>query len=304
MTAIPDGLMRQGSFDSGGLRLSYRRFGKPGKMPVLLLHGLLYFSYDWTAVAEELARDREVIALDQRGFGDSDWSPSHDYQVADFARDGANLIEDRAWRQCVVAGHSMGGRNAACTALTIPERIAGLVLVDSPPYNAPHGSRRIGDQVAGVPDLFKSVDDALRYFPATPWSDQFDAVRRKRFEEYLKVVPGGYVVKRDPYFHRLFLNVKMTWPYHSYEYRTWPMGREFDVWDAWARLECPTYVLAGMGTGDIFSPEMADEVAQFASESNRRIELRRHIAHHNMPGRVPGLVVREIREMLVKIESD
>lgn len=292
-----------GCIESDGLKLSYRRMGKTGGMPVLLLHGLLYFSYDWIAIASELATDREVVALDQRGFGDSDWSPSESYSVADFTRDVGNVIKGLGWDRCVLVGHSMGGRNAAAAAIAYPDRIAGLVLMDSPPANAPHGARRIGDQVAGVPALFKTVDAALEYFAATPWSDKFDPKRRERFEAYLKPVRGGYVIKRDPYFHRLFLNMKATWPYHSYEHETWPMGQEFNVWQAWAALQCPTFVINGSGTGDITSPEMIRKIELFAAEKNPRIEPITYVAHHNLPGRNARQMASDIQRMAIRVEN-
>ena len=49
--------------------------------PLLILHGLSYFSYDWIPVAKLVALDREVIALDMRGFGNSTWSPTRDYRL-------------------------------------------------------------------------------------------------------------------------------------------------------------------------------------------------------------------------------
>jgi pimeloyl-ACP methyl ester carboxylesterase len=64
---------------SGELSIHYRKLGTPGDTPILIVHGLSYFSYDWLGVAHSLGAGREVVAMDMRGFGDSDWSPSHDY---------------------------------------------------------------------------------------------------------------------------------------------------------------------------------------------------------------------------------
>lgn len=291
------------SFRSDGLNLAYRKFGRPGKTPILLLHGLIYSSYDWIQIALDLAEDREVVALDQRGFGDSDWSPSQSYKVQDFADDAARLAEHMNWDRCIVVGHSMGGRNAACAALSHPERVAGLVLVDCPPAIAAAGGRRIGDQLAGVPKLFKSIDEALRYFPTTPWADRFDPTRRARFEDYLKPVAGGYAVKRDPYFHQLFFKVKESWPYHSYEGETWPMGQEFDAWAAWETVQCPTLAVIGRA-GDCFSPETAARAATIAKDKNPNFSVIEHWSHHNIPGKIPKELVADIRSLARKIDGD
>ena len=70
---------RTGRVNSGDVSLFYRVFGKPGAMPILILHGSNYYdSVDWIEVAGALATDREVVTPDRRGWGDSTWSPSKD----------------------------------------------------------------------------------------------------------------------------------------------------------------------------------------------------------------------------------
>ena len=69
-----------GRFASGDVTIFYRSFGKPGKTPLILMHGADNFdSFDWIPVAEKLATDREVVCFDMRGFGESTWSPSKNY---------------------------------------------------------------------------------------------------------------------------------------------------------------------------------------------------------------------------------
>ena len=57
-----------GRVRSGDAEIFYRRFGRPGRTPVLIAHGLSYFSYDWIGPAAGIAVDREVVAIDMRGF--------------------------------------------------------------------------------------------------------------------------------------------------------------------------------------------------------------------------------------------
>jgi pimeloyl-ACP methyl ester carboxylesterase len=54
----------------GGVRLHYVRRG--GSDPVVLLHGWPGFWYDWRHVIVPLAEEADVVAIDFRGFGDSD----------------------------------------------------------------------------------------------------------------------------------------------------------------------------------------------------------------------------------------
>ena len=61
---------------SADVTIHYRRLGRAGATPVLFVHGLQYFSWDWLEVAHALGAQREAICIDMRGFGDSTWSAS------------------------------------------------------------------------------------------------------------------------------------------------------------------------------------------------------------------------------------
>ena len=50
---------KTGTVKSEDVEIFYRAFGAPGKTPVVILHGLSYFSYDWIDIAAALASDRE-----------------------------------------------------------------------------------------------------------------------------------------------------------------------------------------------------------------------------------------------------
>ena len=64
---MSDNLGLTGRVPSGDVEIFYRKFGKPGRTPVLILHGLSFFSYDWIEPATLIGRDREVVAIDMRG---------------------------------------------------------------------------------------------------------------------------------------------------------------------------------------------------------------------------------------------
>src|SRR5436190_19373560 len=100
-----------GRVHSGDVSIHFRRLGNKGETPILIVHGLSYFSYDWLGVAQALAAEREVIAMDMRGFGDSDWSPARDYSVPTMAQDIVNLLDHAGWKRAILMGHSMGGRS-------------------------------------------------------------------------------------------------------------------------------------------------------------------------------------------------
>src|SRR5206468_2638983 len=77
----------------GGLRFHYVTWGPDSAPPVLLLHGITGHARTWDALARDLSADFRVIALDQRGHGDSDRAPDADYRVATMAGDVERFVE-------------------------------------------------------------------------------------------------------------------------------------------------------------------------------------------------------------------
>ena len=70
-----------------GINLHYLDWGAEGKPTVLLLHGLRGHCHSWDDVSAEFCRDYHVLALDQRGRGESDWAPGGDYSSQSFVAD-------------------------------------------------------------------------------------------------------------------------------------------------------------------------------------------------------------------------
>ncbi|HTO47319.1 MAG TPA: alpha/beta hydrolase [Burkholderiales bacterium] len=278
---------RNGTCPSGDVTLFYRRFGAASdartRTPVLIVHGLSFFSYDWIGVSSELAGEREVVAMDMRGFGDSTWSPSRDYAVPTMAGDLVALLDHLGWPRAILVGHSMGGRNCAYCAAKNPARVAGLVLVDYSPENAPAGSKRVTDVVAGQPDVFASIDEAMRYFGVPK-----DSPRRVRFEAYLRPVPGGVQVKRDLHFRDQFRRVKETGERPK---------QGVDMWQTLGELACPTLVVRG-AQSDMFAPETVAKV----KAANPRIDLVEVDGGHNVAGDNPQGFLAAIRPFLARLE--
>jgi pimeloyl-ACP methyl ester carboxylesterase len=134
--------------------LAITRWGESSTtLPLLLLHGIGGLGQDWAVVARRLASDREVIAPDARGHGDSPWSPDEAYHTDAHFSDIARLLDTLHIERCVLAGYSMGGGVAILTAAALEERVAGLVVVDA--YPAPEmtaGSREIARAMARYAD--------------------------------------------------------------------------------------------------------------------------------------------------------
>jgi pimeloyl-ACP methyl ester carboxylesterase len=117
----------------GDLRLHALEWGMSGSPGLCFLHGGSAHAHWFDAVAPAFADRFHVIALDQRGHGESTWSAAAAYATADFAVDLEGVFDALGWEHAVLVGHSMGGHNAMAFAGWYPTRVRGLVIVDSRP---------------------------------------------------------------------------------------------------------------------------------------------------------------------------
>jgi pimeloyl-ACP methyl ester carboxylesterase len=99
--------------------------------PVVLIHGIGASMYAWRFELPVLvAAGYRVVAFDNRGFGFSD-KPAHGYHNADYTRLVVALLDSLQIASAVLIGHSMGGQIAAEVALTHPDRVRGVALIDA-----------------------------------------------------------------------------------------------------------------------------------------------------------------------------
>lgn len=99
---------------------------------IVLCHGFSGSHQDWFHPIADLAHQYRVIAMDHRGHGSSQapTSPAA-YSIKAFAQDVVALMGVAGVKRCCLWGHSMGGFIALEIALSHPELVAALVLVDT-----------------------------------------------------------------------------------------------------------------------------------------------------------------------------
>jgi pimeloyl-ACP methyl ester carboxylesterase len=121
--------------EAGGVRLHYLEYGgraAAGDRPVMLcLHGGAAHAHWFDFVAPDFLRDFRVLALDQRGHGDSQWADPPAYTYDRYAADLAEVAGKLDLRDFVLVGHSMGGIVSLLYAATYPGRLGRLVIADS-----------------------------------------------------------------------------------------------------------------------------------------------------------------------------
>ena len=113
----------------GEVRLAFGRVGE-GPEPVLALHGITAQHRVFNAMARYLDHPDGMVALDLRGRGDSAKPPSGNYGLDKHAEDAIRILDHLGVEQGTIVGHSMGAFVALHAALTYPDRIRGIVLLD------------------------------------------------------------------------------------------------------------------------------------------------------------------------------
>ena len=108
-------------------------------LPLVIAHGLYGSARNWGVIARRLADQRDVVAVDMRNHGASDWSDQHGYP--EMAADLAEVIASLGGRADVL-GHSMGGKAAMQLALTHPDAVRRLVVADIAPVAYSHDQTR------------------------------------------------------------------------------------------------------------------------------------------------------------------
>lgn len=123
--------------------------------PLVILHGLFGQRKNWTSLQKQFARSRPAIAADLRNHGESPWDDAMDY--AAMAADVAGLIEEkRDGGPVAVLGHSMGGKAAMMLALTRPELVERLIVVDIAP--APSAASSTAGGLAAYAQAMRDLD--------------------------------------------------------------------------------------------------------------------------------------------------
>ena len=232
---------------SNEMKLHYLDWGNQGAPDLLLLHGLRGHAHSWDDVSRALCQDFHVLALDQRGRGDSDWAGDGDYSGAAYLADLVGFCDTLSLDSFILAGHSMGGRNSLAFAGRHSHRLQKLVIVDLGPTADPRGTQRIIQELKDVPEEFDDFEAVVRHMAG---GNRFasDAVLRRRLE----------------YATRQLANGKIGWRYDlaiREQRRNGTSPPAEDLWPLLPNIGCPTWIIRGAET-DLLPREVADRMVE------------------------------------------
>jgi pimeloyl-ACP methyl ester carboxylesterase len=186
------------------LRFHFLEWGAPDAPPIVLLHGGHQSAHSWDLVSLHLARRYRVLALDQRGHGDTEWARDVAYSNHEMSLDAEAFICALGLERPMLMGHSMGGRNAMLLTRRDPSLLRALVIVDVGPELSDRGRAVIAGFVRDNEE-FDDLDHFVRNV------QQYDPYRsREHIERTVKYnmlqrADGKFVSKCDSNPRRLGL---------------------------------------------------------------------------------------------------
>lgn len=238
--------MTEGGFTSktvaiDGLTFHYADWGGSGA-PLVMLHGLSGHARTWDHTAAAVSDQYHVLALDQRGHGDTDWAPQ--YGLRPMANDLLGFLDALDLRQVTLMGLSMGGLVSFVFAAAHPDRVTRMAILDIGPEIAPAGSANVASSLAAK-DVFSSADEAFAYARAANPRPSDEALRH-RVTHNLRALPDG----------------TLTFKYDSALRRN--PGALFDhtpdeLWVAWRAVRCPVLLVRGADS-DVLSADTAQRM--------------------------------------------
>ena len=252
------------------MKLHYLDWGNQGAPDLLLLHGLRGHAHSWDDVSQALYQDYHVLALDQRGRGDSDWAGDGDYSGAAYLADLVGFCDSLNLDSFILAGHSMGGRNSLAFAGRHSHRLEKLVVVDIGPTVDPKGGQRITQEMIDVPEEFDDFEAVVRHMAG---GNRFasDSVLRRRLKYATSQLADG----------------KIGWRYDlaiREQRRQGTAPPAEDLWPLLPSIGCPTLIVRGAET-DLLPREVADQMVETIPTA-QVVEISRagHMVFEDNPG--------------------
>jgi pimeloyl-ACP methyl ester carboxylesterase len=225
-------------------------------------------------VAEALAPNHCIYALDLRGHGDSDWAIGSQYSLPEYTADLAAFIEHLQRDPVVLTGHSLGGAVVLQYAGVAPDRVSKVVAIEGlGPSATPHelASRRMRRWIDQLDDFerrelhrYDSIHDAVQRMREANPNLSPEMAEHLTIHGVRRGEDGRYTWKFDNY-------VRLHSPY------------EFNLEDArelWNQIRCPVLLIRGDRSGAA-DPELDGKASAFHDYHSMTVAGAGHWVHHD-----------------------
>ena len=123
---IADGEPAVSRYVEAGVKLHYLDWGSADNPWMLCVHGSAQNAHMWDFTALAFRHRYHIVAIDQRGHGDSDWAPDAEYNRAAYVSDLGKVVDSLSMDSLVLMGLSLGGSNSVAYAAANPQRVRAL----------------------------------------------------------------------------------------------------------------------------------------------------------------------------------
>jgi pimeloyl-ACP methyl ester carboxylesterase len=174
---------------------------------ILLCHGGSAHCHWWDEVAPRLTECGQVLALDFRGHGRSQWASQ--YGLSAHLDDLITFVRDHLRRRVVLVGHSMGGEIAMRLAVECPQLLDGLVIADASPAGLPLKTRLVWRwkrrKQSGLRPEFPTAEALIARFRLSPPGHKLTptALAALALKGAEQVPSGNWAFRLDPITRKL-----------------------------------------------------------------------------------------------------
>ncbi len=177
-------------------RFHFLEWGNAAAPTILLLHGGNQSAHSWDLVSLALQDRYHIVALDQRGHGDSEWARDADYSSQAMAADVVAFCEALGLMEPIIMGHSMGGFNTVRVTLVEPNLPKAIVLVDMGPEISEVGVNIVRNFIIENQE-FSDIDDFVAAVLAYDPYRSREHIERTVKYNLLQRTDGIYISKVD-----------------------------------------------------------------------------------------------------------
>ncbi|MBI4499289.1 MAG: alpha/beta hydrolase [Chloroflexi bacterium] len=262
-----------------GLRLHYLDWGGNADRVLLFAHGQGGNGHNFDHIAQELRDEFRILALDQRGHGDSDHT-REGYSVKLFAADLAAFAEAVDIIPYDYCGASLGARNAIPYAGDHSDHLRHVVLLDYGPEMSTESARSQIGRIGTRPLGWRSKEDYIAYLRERDPRVSEEQLRRNAEYSLRLNYANRYVLKSDP---------DLFWINGSFGVAEVPY-----LWEQWAKIRCPILELKG-ALSNYLSPEILERMKRL-QPTMRFAEV--PDSGHPITSHNPAFLIEQLRQFL------